>query len=54
MDYEYEDEKFTEYFRLFKDVKRASFCSPEFLTFVEKYANLRIYNNPATRAAILK
>lgn len=50
--FEFDDERLTEYFRLYKEMKLFN-KSSEFLSLVEKYSAIRIFNERETRQVIL-
>ena len=52
-DFDFCDERLTEYFRLYKEMKLFNIVSQEFLSQVEKISVARIYNECETRQAIL-
>ena len=53
-DYDFGDERLTEYFRQYKNLKLFNVVSDEFLLQVSRHAQWRIYNELETRAAILE
>lgn len=53
-DFDFGDERLTEYFRLYKELKLFNIISQEFLSHVEKNSAARIYNELETRQAILE
>ena len=53
-DFDFGDERLTEYFRLYKEMKLFNVISQEFLSQVEKNSAARIYNERETRQAILE
>ena len=52
--FDFGDERLTEYFRLYKELKLFNVVSKEFLSQVEKFSATRIYNELETRQAILE
>ena len=53
-DFDFGDERLTEYFRLYKELKLFNVVSKEFLLQVEKNSATRIYNELETRQAVLE
>ena len=53
-DYDFGDERLTEYFRCYKEVKLFNNDAAEFLLEVARQSELRLYNAQETRAAILE
>ncbi len=52
--FDFGDERLTEYFRLYKELKLFNVVSKEFLLQVEKNSTARIYNELETRQAVLE
>ena len=53
-DYDFGDERLTEYFRRYKELKLFNIGADEFLLQVSRQSELRLYNEQETRAAILE
>ena len=53
-DFDFGDERLTEYFRSYKEVKLFNIGAAEFLTEVARQSELRIYNEQETRQAVLE